>query len=295
MAYLRVGDENSDSIDLYYEDHGRGKPVVLIHGWPLSGRSWEKQFTALWEAGYRVISYDRRGFGKSSQPAHGYNYDTFADDLNKLMKKLDLRDATLIGFSMGAGEVVRYLGAYGSERVSRAVLIAPVAPFLLKTPDNPVGVEPRVFEGIEKSIAADRLGFLTQFFRDFYNLDAFLGKRISDEVVRDSWNVASGASPIGTLESVAAWVTDFRDDLPNISVPTLIIQGDADRITPINSTGIPLQKAIAGSRLVKIEGAPHGLLWTHADRVNSELMEFLSEGLARRATRTAKDMRQTLQ
>jgi len=274
-SYINVGQENSTPIDLYYEDHGSGPPVVLIHGWPLSGRSWEKQLTALLKAGRRVITYDRRGFGKSSQPAKGYDYDTFAEDLHKLVTTLDLRDFALVGFSMGGGEVARYLGTYGTEHVSKAVFMAAVPPFLLKTADNSGGLDISVFDGIKQGIAADRLAFLSQFLANFYNVDVLRGKQISDEVVRDSWNVASGASPIGTLECVTAWYTDFRKDLPRIDVPTLIIHGDSDRILPIEVTGKATQAAIKGSRLVTVKGGPHGLNWTHADEVNRELVSFL--------------------
>lgn len=276
MGMLKVGDENSTAIALYYEDHGQGRPVVLIHGFPLSGRSWEKQTLALLDAGYRVITYDRRGFGRSSQPTFGYDYETFAKDLDALMRELDLRDAVLVGFSMGTGEVARYLGTYGSERVSKAVFMAPLPPFLLKTPDNPDGVERAVFEGFKQAIATDRLQYLTTFLDSFYNLDQFLGSRISDEVVRDSWNVASGASPRGTWACVDTWLTDFRQDVSRIDVPTLVIQGDADRILPIDATGRRLVKALRGSRLEEIPGAPHGLLWTHAAEVTPLLLDFLA-------------------
>jgi non-heme chloroperoxidase len=275
MAYITVGEENSTAIDLYYEDHGRGEPVVLVHGFPLSGRSWEKQVDALLRAGRRVITYDRRGFGQSSQPASGYDYQTFTADLHTLMTTLDLRDVALVGFSMGGGEVARYLGTHGSERVSRAVFISGVPPFLLKTPDDPTGLDQSVFDGLQASIAKDRLAFLSSFFSDFYNLDQLLGTRISDEVVRDSWNVGAGASPRGTYECVAAWATDFRADLARIDVPTLVLQGDADRILPIDATGIRTHAAVRGSRLMVVEGAPHGMLWTHADEVSRELVHFL--------------------
>ena len=274
-SYINVGQENSTPIDLYYEDHGSGPPVVLIHGWPLSGRSWEKQLTALVAAGRRVITYDRRGFGKSSQPATGYDYDTFAEDLHKVVTVLDLRDFALVGFSMGGGEVARYLSTYGTDRVSKAVFMAAVPPYLLKTSDNPGGIDIGVFDGIKQGIAADRLAFLSQFLANFYNVDVLRGKQISDEVVRDSWNIASGASPIGTLECVTAWYTDFRKDLRRIDVPTLIIHGDSDRILPIEVTGKASQAAIKGSRLVTVKCGPHGLNWTQADEVNRELVGFL--------------------
>lgn len=276
MNYINVGKENSGSIDLYYEDYGAGKPVVLIHGWPLSGRSWEKQAQALLNAGYRVITYDRRGFGWSSRPASGYDYDTFAQDLHILMTELDLRDATLVGFSMGGGEVARYLGMYGSERIAKAVFMAAIPPFLLKTADNPDGVDGSVFEGIRKAITEDRLAFLTSFLSNFYNLDVLGGNRISEEAVRQSWNVAAGASPKGTLDCVSAWLTDFRKDIERIDVPTLVIHGDADRILPLSSTGKRTHEMVKGSSLVVIEGGPHGLNWTHAGEVNRALLDFLA-------------------
>lgn len=278
MPYISVGKENSGNIDLYYEDHGAGKPVVLIHGWPLSGRSWEKQVPALLDAGYRVITYDRRGFGDSSKPTSGYDYDTFAEDLNKLVTQLDLRDAALVGFSMGGGEVARYLGTYGSERVAKAAFVAAIPPFLLKTPDNSDGVDGSVFDGIKQAIAADRPAFLSKFLADFYNVDVLGGNRISDEVVRLSWNIAAGASPKGTLDCVSAWLTDFRNDLARIDVPTLVIHGGADRITPLAATGKRTQELVKGSRLVVVADGPHGLNWTHAEQVNRDLLEFLGRG-----------------
>jgi non-heme chloroperoxidase len=276
MPLINVGKENSGSIDLYYEDHGTGKPVVLIHGWPLSGRSWEKQVPVLLESGYRVITYDRRGFGDSSKPSFGYDYNTFAQDLHSLITKLDLRDVTLAGFSMGGGEVARYLGTHGSERVSHAVFMAAVPPFLLKTPDNPTGVDGSVFEGIKKAIAADRPAFLSTFFANFFNVDVLGGKQISDEAVRACWNVAAGASPIATLDCVSTWVTDFRADLRRINVPTLVVHGDADRIVPLAASGTPTHDAIKTSRLVVVKGGPHGLNWTHAEEVNRQLLDFLA-------------------
>jgi non-heme chloroperoxidase len=285
MPYLTVGTENSGNIDLYYEDHGSGKPVVLIHGWPLSGASWEKQVPALLEAGHRVITYDRRGFGKSSQPVSGYDYDIMAADLRQLLTKLDLRDVTLVGFSMGGGEVARYLGRYARERVGRAVFISAIPPFLLQTPDNPEGVDGSIFERIRQALAADRPAFLSQFLANFYNVDVLGGKRISDQAVQMSWNVAAGASPKGTLDCVSAWLTDFRKDLQGIDMPTLVIHGDADRILPIAATGQRTHEMVRGSRLVVVEGGPHGLTWTHADKVNSALVEFM--GRARTTTQTA--------
>jgi len=283
MPYIQVGTENSGNIDLYYEDHGTGKPVVLVHGWPLSGRSWEKQVPVLLEAGCRVITYDRRGFGDSSKPVSGYDYDTFAGDLHKLVTKLDLRDAALVGFSMGGGEVARYLGTHGTERVKQAVFIASIPPFLLKTPDNPGGLDGGIFDGIKKAIAADRPAFLSKFLSDFYNVDILGGKLISDQAVQMSWNIGAGASPKGTLDCVAAWLTDFRKDLRRIDIPTLVIHGDADRILPLAATGTRTHEAVKGSRLVVVEGGPHGLTWTHAEQVNHELRAFLGQPISRTA------------
>jgi pimeloyl-ACP methyl ester carboxylesterase len=277
MSFINVGKENSSDIDLYYEDHGTGKPVVLIHGWPLSGGSWEKQAPVLLNAGYRVITYDRRGFGNSSKPAFGYDYDTLAEDLHKLMTKLDLRDAALVGFSMGGGEVARYLGTYGSGRVKKAVFISAVPPFLLKTPDNPEGVDGSIFDGIKKAIESDRLAFLCQFLSDFYNVDALGGKLVSNQVVQFSWSVAAEASPKGTLDCVSAWLTDFREDLKRIDVPTLVVHGDADRILPFAASGKRTPEFVRGSRLVVVEGGPHGITWTHAEKVNRELLDFLGQ------------------
>jgi non-heme chloroperoxidase len=275
MPYVTVGTENSGNIDLYYEDHGTGKPVVLIHGWPLSGRSWEKQVPVLLDAGYRVITYDRRGFGDSSKPVSGYEYDTFAEDLHKLVTKLDLRDFALVGFSMGGGEVARYLGRYGTKGVSNAVFMAAIPPFLLKTPDNPNAADGSLFEGIKKGIIADRPAFLAQFLSNFYNVDVLGGKLISDQAVQLSWNIAAGASPKGTLDCVSAWLTDFRKDLARIDVPTLVVHGDADRILPLAITGQRTHEAVKGSQLVVVEGGPHGLNWTHAEKVNRDLVQFL--------------------
>jgi non-heme chloroperoxidase len=277
MPYITVGRENSGDIELYYEDHGAGKPIVLIHGWPLSGASWEKQVPALIDAGYRVITYDRRGFGRSSQPAVGYDYDTLAADLNTVLMTLDVKDAGLFGFSMGGGEVARYLGKHGSERISKAGFFAAIPPFLLKTDDSPEGVDGAVFEGIKQAIVADRPAFLAQFLMNFFNVDVFKGTRISDEVVQLSWNIASQASAIGTLACVSAWLTDFREDLAKIDIPTLVIHGGADRIVPLAASGQRTHSLIAGSDLLVLEDAPHGLNWTHAAEVNAKLLSFLAQ------------------
>jgi len=232
---------------------------------------------ALLEVGFRVITYDRRGFGESSRPTFGYDYDTLAEDLHSVLTELDLRDVTLVGFSMGGGEVARYLGTYGSERVSKAVFMAAIPPFLLKTADNPTGVDGSVFDGIKQAIVADRPAFLSKFLADFYNVDVLRGTQISDEVVRLSWNIAAGASPKGTLDCVSAWLTDFRADLQKIDIPTLVIHGDADRILPLAATGTATQAMVTGSRLVVVKGGPHGLNWTHAEEINRELLTFVTE------------------
>jgi pimeloyl-ACP methyl ester carboxylesterase len=288
MPYLSVGKENSTEIDLYYEDHGSGDPVVLIHGYPLSGASWEKQLPVLLAAGRRVITYDRRGFGKSSQPTAGYNYDTFAEDLHKLVTKLKLRNFALVGFSMGGGEVARYIGKHGSKDVSHAVFISSVPPFLLKTPDNQEGVDGSVFEGIQKAIAADRYAFFTDFFKNFYNTDLLLGKRVSEQAVQASWNVAAGASATASLACVPTWHEDFRKDLSRIDVPTLVIHGDADRIVPIAAAGERTAKLIKGARLSVVKGGPHCITWTDAEEVNHELLNFLGKGAAKRTTAEAQ-------
>lgn len=280
MSLVNVGIENSVHINLYYEDVGSGAPIVLIHGWPLNGASWEKQTRALLAAGYRVISYDRRGFGLSTQPSIGYEYDTFASDLNKLLTKLDLHNVTLVGFSMGGGEVARYLGKYGSERVSKAVFIGAIPPYLKKAEDNPAGVDGSVFDDIKAGLAADRAGFMAGFLQNFYNVDV-LGpkgsKHISDEAVQASWNVAITASLKGTIDCVDAWGTDFRADLAKIKIPTLVIHGSDDRIVPVSASAPRTQSAVDGSQLLMIEGAPHGLLATHAAEVNQALLKFLAE------------------
>jgi non-heme chloroperoxidase len=281
MSYVEVGKENSTSIHLYYEDHGTGQPVVLIHGYPLSSSSWEKQLPALLAAGHRVIAYDRRGFGKSSQPTTGYNYDTFAQDLHQLVTHLKLRDFALVGFSMGGGEVVRYIGKYGSKDVSKAVIIGGVPPYLLKTADNPEGVDHTVFEGIQKAVAADRYTFFTEFFKNFYNTDVNLGKRVSEQAVQASWNVAAISSATASLECVPTWHEDFRNDVAKVDVPTLVIHGDADRIVPFSSAGQRTAKLINGAELVVIKDGPHNVAWTHADEVNSALTQFLAKPSAK--------------
>ncbi|MEJ1181393.1 MULTISPECIES: alpha/beta fold hydrolase [unclassified Pseudarthrobacter] len=278
MAFVTVGTENSTNIDLYYEDHGSGQPVVLIHGYPLDGSSWEKQTAALLEAGYRVITYDRRGFGKSSKPTGGYDYGTFAADLNTLLNTLDLNNAVLVGFSMGTGEVARYLSTYGSARVARAAFLGSLEPFLLKTDDNPDGVPQEVFDGLTEAVTADRYAFFTEFFKNFYNTDTFLGTpRLSQGALTASWNLAAGAGATASVAAQPTWLTDFRADIPRIDVPALIVHGTADNILPIDSTGRLFAKALPSADYVEIDGAPHGLLWTHAAEVNEALLGFLKK------------------
>jgi non-heme chloroperoxidase len=280
MPYVKVGKENSTNIELYYEDHGSGQPVVLIHGYPLSGASWEKQIPVLLNAGYRVVTYDRRGFGKSSQPANGYNYNTFAEDLHKLITHLKLQNLALVGFSMGGGEIARYFGKFGSG-VSKAVIIGGVPPFLLKTTDNPEGVDVSVFDGIQSAVAADRYSFFTEFFKNFFNTDLLLGKRVSEQVVQASWNIAAGASAVASLACVSTWHEDFRQDVGRIDVPTLVIHGDEDRIVPITAAGERTAKLVKGARLHVVKGGPHCITWTHAEEVNAELLNFLGEKVAK--------------
>jgi pimeloyl-ACP methyl ester carboxylesterase len=276
MATVTVGKENSTPIDLYYEDHGSGSPVVLIHGWPLSGASWEKQTAALLSAGHRVITYDRRGFGRSSKAGVGYHYDTFASDLDKLLKKLNLKKFDLVGFSMGTGEVTRYIGKFGATRVRKAVLIGTLGPYLVKAPGNPDGVEAKVFEDIKAALRADRPAFLMEFLRNFYNYDVTGGKLVSERVLEDNWNVAAGASAIGTVACVDCWIEDFRRDVKKNTVPTLILHGDADRILPPDASSRRQAKMIKNVRFVELPGGPHGVLWTHAEQINAELVRFLA-------------------
>ncbi len=276
MPYIKVGQENSGSIELYYEDHGSGRPVVLIHGYPLSGRAWDKQLPVLLDDGHRVITYDRRGFGNSSQPATGYEYDTFAADLHVLLETLDLRDVTLVGHSMGTGEVTRYLGRYGSERVAMGVLISPIPPFLLQTTDNPEGLPGSLFDGFMATARQDAPAWMKGFLDNFYNADKFLGKLVSEEAYRASWNIAAAASAIATVACIPTWETDFRRDLPKIDVPMLVIQGDDDRVLPYPKTGERLPGMIKDLQLVTIEQGPHAICWTHADQVNSALLKFMA-------------------
>ncbi|WP_458108587.1 alpha/beta hydrolase [Arthrobacter sp. R3-55] len=281
MAYITVGNENSTEIELYYEDHGTGQAVVLIHGYPLDGSSWEKQTAALLDAGYRVITYDRRGFGKSSQPIEGYDYDTFAADLKTVLDTLDLNDAVLVGFSMGTGEVARYISTYGSARVAKAVFLGSLEPFLLKTDDNPDGVPQDVFDGLASAVTADRYAFFTDFFKNFYNTDTFLGTdRLSQEALDASWNLASKSGAFASVAAQPTWLTDFRADIPKIDVPALIVHGTADNILPIDVTGRRFKDAYPSAEYLEIEGAPHGLLWTHGAEINEALLAFLKKPIS---------------
>jgi len=277
MSFITVGTENSTNIDLYYEDHGAGQPVVLIHGYPLDGSSWEKQTAALLANGYRVITYDRRGFGKSSQPTTGYDYDTFAADLKVVLDTLDLSDVVLAGFSMGTGEVARYIGNYGTGRIAKAVFLGSLEPFLLQTDDNPTGVPQTVFDGIAEATVADRYAFFADFYKNFYNTDENLGSRISQEVVDASFTVAAGAGAFASVAAQPTWLTDFRADIPKIDVPTLIVHGTHDRVLPIDSTGRVFTQVLPSAEYVEIDGAPHGMLWTHAAEVNAILLPFLAK------------------
>jgi non-heme chloroperoxidase len=276
MPYLTVGTENSGTVDLYYEDHGFGPPVVLIHGYPLSGRAWDKQVPVLLQAGHRVITYDRRGFGKSSQPTSGYDYDTFAADLNALMEALDLRDAVLVGHSMGTGEVTRYLGTYGSARVARGVLISPIPPFLLETGDNPEGLPKSLYDGFIEAAKADSPAFLKGFLDNFYNFDKLRGTLVSDQAYQASFNIATEASAAAAVACIGTWETDFRGDLPKIDVPMLVVDGDADRILPYDKTGKRLPGMIKDMQLVTVPNGPHAIAWTHADQVNGALLSFMT-------------------
>ncbi|MEV0716590.1 alpha/beta hydrolase [Asanoa sp. NPDC050611] len=275
MPYVTVGQENTEPIQIYYEDHGQGTPVVLIHGYPLSGQSWEKIAWPL-RGRHRIVTMDRRGFGKSSQPGGGYDYDTFTSDFNILMETLDLRDAILIGHSMGTGEITRYLGQYGSDRVQKGVLLSPLAPFLLKTDDNPEGVDGSAFDAIKESAAKDRLVWIKQFFDLFFNVKETMGNRLSQEAWNAHWNVGITASPVATYDCVDSWLTDFREDVGNIDVPMLVVQGTADQVLPFASTGKRLPPLVKDLKLVPLEGAPHSIPWTHAQECNGAIEEFMA-------------------
>jgi len=275
MPKLVVGTENSSPIELHFEDYGAGKPVVLIHGWPLSARTWENQVPALVAAGFRVIMYDRRGFGASSQPWAGYDYETLTADLDSLMRHLDLRDATLVGFSMGGGEVARYVGKHGTERVSKAVFAAAIPPYLFKSKDNPDGgLDDATIAGFEEGVKGDRLAFLEHFTKLFFSAGKDL--KVSEAQRQYARDIAAFASAKGTLDCIGAFGrTDFRDDLKKFNIPTLVIHGDSDAIVPFEVSGKRTAAAIPGAKLVVIKGGPHGINASHADAFNKELLAFL--------------------
>ena len=275
MPTVTVGQENGSDIEIHYEDHGAGQPVVLIHGYPLSGRAWDKQVPALLEAGYRVITYDRRGFGQSSQPVTGYDYDTFAADLATLLDHLDLHDAVLVGHSMGTGEVTRYLGRYGSARVAKGVLVAPIPPYLLQAPGNPGGVPQSLFDGFAAAARADTPAWMKGFLGSFYSDGTDGAALVSEQAFQASWNLAVTASAAAAVACIGTWATDFRDDLPAIDVPVLVIQGDADQVLPLDKTGKRLPALIKNASLAVVEGGPHAIPWTHADQVNTALLDFI--------------------
>ncbi|HXW34923.1 MAG TPA: alpha/beta hydrolase [Acidimicrobiales bacterium] len=276
MSEIAVGQENSTETNIYYEDHGSGRPVVLIHGYPLSSRAWDKQVPVLLDAGCRVITYDRRGFGKSSQPTCGYDYDTLADDLRVLLDALDLWEVTLVGHSMGTGEVVRYLGRFGSERIAKGVLVSAIPPFLLQTTDNPDGLPGSIFDGFIQAAGQDGPAWMKGFLDNFYNIDKFRGNLVSDQAYQASWNVAVSASGTAAVACIRTWETDFRADLPEIDVPMLLIHGDDDHVLPFPKTGERLPGMIKDLETVVIKGGPHAIAWTHADQVNSALLKFIA-------------------
>src|SRR5271166_1117853 len=279
MPFITVGKENTADINLYYEDHRSGPAVVLLSGWPLDSRSWEPQTHALLAAGHRVISYDRRGFGQSSRPADGYNFDTLAGDLDKLLTELDLRDATLIGFSLGTGEVARYIGTYGTGRLRSCVFIESLAPSFVTSDENPNGVDQATIDTIRQAILVDRPAWLTGLLAYFLNLDELLGKRVSEETVRYSWNAGAAASPWATWACVLTWLEDFHQDIKRIDVPTLILHGTADRILSVEGQGRRMHAALPDAHYAEIEGGPHVMCVTHAKEVNRELLAFLRNGV----------------
>ena len=276
MSYIKVGQENSQPIEIYYEDHGAGSPVVLIHGWPLNGDAWEKQTAALLAAGHRVITYDRHGFGRSSKPGVGYDYDTFAADLNALLSALDLTGVSLVGHSMGTGEITRYIGEYGTTRLRKAVLIGTLGPYLVKAADKPEGNDASVFTGIKARNKAERPLATMEFLKNFFSVGGLDGKLVSERVIEANWTVAIGASPIGTVACVDAWIEDFRKDIARNDLPTMIIHGDDDRILPIDVTARRQAKLIEGMKFIEIKGGSHCIPWTHAGEINNELVTFFS-------------------
>ena len=277
MGTVTVGQENSTPIELYYEDHGNGDPVVLLAGWPLDSRAWEAQLHPLLDAGHRVITYDRRGFGRSSRPTEGYDFDSLAGDLHRLLTELDLRQVALIGFSLGTGELARYIGAHGTGRLKSCVFIETLAPSFAKSSDNPEGVDQAGVADVQQAILDDRFAWLTGLTENLLNLDDYLGKRVSEETVRTIWNAGADASPWATWACPPGWLADFSDDIARIDIPTLILHGTADRILPINGQGRRLHAALPDARYIEIDGGPHVLTVTHAAEVNRELLAFLRD------------------
>jgi non-heme chloroperoxidase len=276
MSTITVGTENTTSIDLYYEDHGSGPAVVLISGWPFDSRSWEPQLHPLLAAGYRVIVYDRRGFGRSSRPADGYDFDTLAADLDKLLTALDLREVSLVGFSLGTGEIARYIGVNGTQRLKSCVFIESLAPSFVKSADNPKGVDQAGVDGVQQAILHDRPAWLTGLIGDMLNLDELLGKRVSEEAVRNLWNAGAEASPVATWACPVTWLDDFHEDIKRIDIPALVLHGTADRILSIDGQGRRMHAAVPDAHYVEIEGGPHVMCLSHAEEVNRELLAFLA-------------------
>lgn len=267
-----------EQVDIFYEDFGSGQPVILIHGWPLSRKSWEQQVWKIVEEGYRCISYDRRGFGTSSSPWDSYDYSALASDLNAIIEELDLKDAVIVGFSMGGGEVVRYLTDYGSSRISKAALISSIIPLVKQKPDNPAGVPEEGLDGIIDALQEDRVGFLKEFSKGFYNFEENEGERVSQAQLDYDFTIASFASPRATIQTALAWMhTDFRPELENVTVPTLIVHGDADATVPIETSAKQAHDGIKYSTYEVIKGAPHGLNVTHSDELNEILISFLKK------------------
>lgn len=274
MPFL-TNETETQNIDLFFEDYGHGQPVILIHGWPLSHRAWEQQMWAIAEAGFRCIAYDRRGFGNSSAPFRSYDYSSLASDLNAIITQLELEDVVLVGFSMGGGEVVRYCTDYGTHKIAKAALISSIIPLVAKKDDNPDGVPKEDLNGIMKALQNDRVGFLKDFHKNFYNYSEDK-KTVSDAQLQYDWTIASHASPIATIQAAKAWAeTDFRPELQNVDVPTLIVHGDADNIVPKETSADQAAKGIYDNAYKIVKGGPHGLNLTHKDELNEILLNFL--------------------